>query len=85
MFCARSTSVGFSRYLSATTTHLAPTLRGVGVAVAEVEKNVQVHASPTSTTNLPATGKLVLTTKHFGKLNGKCIPVSLSMCYYLFN
>lgn len=69
MFCARSTSVGFSRYLSATTTHLAPTLRGTSAAVIlEAEKSVAVPAPPTSShASLPTTGKLVATTKHYGK------------------
>ena len=74
MFCARSTSVGFSRYLSATTTHLAPTLRGAGAAaIIEAEKSVAIPAPPTSSTSLPTTGKLVVTTKHYGRFRFKSV------------
>ena len=71
MFSTKCLSPGFSRFLSATTTHVAQSLKGTpAVAIPAVE--TVVLSPPATLTNhslaksVP-TGNLVATTKHFGK------------------
>ncbi|XP_031565379.1 cytochrome b-c1 complex subunit Rieske, mitochondrial-like [Actinia tenebrosa] len=70
MFSARVYSVGFSRYLSGTTTHLAHGLRGsVAVILPEAEKLVPppVQKTNQSLGSIIPTGNVVATNKLLGK------------------
>jgi hypothetical protein len=70
MFSARVHSVGFSRYLSATTIHLAQGVRGsIAVVVPEAEKLVPppVHKTNQSLGSIIPTGNVIATNKLLGK------------------
>lgn len=70
MFSARVYSVGFSRYLSGTTTHLAHGLRGsVAVVLPEAEKLVPppIQKTNQSLGSIIPTGNVVATSKLLGK------------------
>ena len=70
MFSTKCLSPGFSRFLSATTTHVAHSLKGApAVTIPAVET---VQSPPATLTNhslakIVPTGNLVATTKHFGE------------------
>ena len=71
MFSTKCLSPGFSRFLSATTTHVAQSLKGTPAVVLPVVDTV-VQSPPATLTNhslvkIVPTGNLVATTKHFGK------------------
>lgn len=71
MFSTKCLSPGFSRFLSATTTHVAQSLKGNPAVVLPVVDTV-VQSPPATLTNhslakIVPTGNLVATTKHFGK------------------
>ena len=70
MFSTKCLSPGFSRLLSATTTHVAHSLKGTPAVVIPAVETVQ--SPPATLTNqsmakIVPTGNLVATTKHFGK------------------
>ena len=70
MFSSKCISPGFSRFLSASTIHVAHSLKGAPAVVIPVVETVQ--SPPATLTNhsiskLVPTGNLVATTKHFGK------------------
>jgi len=71
MFSARVNSIGFSRYVSATTTHIAQGLRGpVAVIVPEAEKLTPPPAAKTNqslASLAPLCGNVVATNKLLGK------------------
>ena len=71
MFSTKCLSPGFSRFLSATTTHVAQSLKGTPAVVIPVVDTVVQSPPATLTTHSLAkivpTGNLVATTKHFGK------------------
>lgn len=73
MFTARVNSIGFSRYVSATTTHITQALRGsIAVVVPEAEK---LTPSPAAKTNqsfgslAPVNGNVIATNKMLGKIS----------------
>ena len=71
MFSTKCLSPGFSRFLSATTTHVAQSLKGTPAVVIPAVDTV-VQSPPATLTNdslakIVPTGNLVATTKHFGK------------------
>ena len=70
MFSSKCISPGFSRFLSASTTHVAHSLKGAPAVVIPAAETVQ--SPPATLTNhsiskLVPTGNIVATTKHFGK------------------
>lgn len=71
MFSARINCVGFSRYVSATTTHISQALRGsIAVVVPEAEKLTPPPAAKTNQSLgalAPASGNVVATNKLLGK------------------
>jgi len=71
MFSARVNSIGFSRYVSATTTHIAQGVRGsIAVIVPEVEKLTPPPVAKTNQTLgslIPASGNVIATNKLLGK------------------
>lgn len=71
MFSTKCLSPGFSRFLSATTAHVAQSLKGTPAVVIPAVDTV-VQSPPATLTNhslakIVPTGNLVATTKHFGK------------------
>lgn len=88
MFSTKCLSPGFSRFLSATTTHVAQSLKG-SPAVAIPAVDTVVQSPPATLTNhslakIVPTGNLVATTKHFGKNRCPFLGVKLFVnCTYL--
>ena len=70
MFSSKCISPGFSRFLSASTTHIAHSLKGSPAVIIPAVETVQ--SPPATLTNhsvsrLLPTGNMIATTKHFGK------------------
>lgn len=83
MFSTKCLSPGFSRFLSATTTHVAQSLKGTPAVVIPVADTV-VQSPPATLTNhslakIVPTGNLVATTKHFGKTQVRFSHTDVSM------
>lgn len=81
MFSSKCIAPGFSRFLSASTTHIGHSLKGAPAVVIPAVEMVQ--SPPATLTNdslskLVATGKIAATTKHFGKKRSlSCINYSM--------
>lgn len=74
MFSSKCISPGFSRFLSASTTHVAHSLKGSPAVIMPAVETVQ--SSPATLTNhsvskLLPTGNMIATTKHFGESKKK--------------
>ena len=88
MFSTKCLSPGFSRFLSATTTHVAQSLKGTPAVVIPVVDTV-VQSPPATLSNhslakIVPTGNLVATTKHFGKNICVCVCVCAWNCKLIF-
>lgn len=70
MFSTKCLSPGFSRFLSATTTHVAQALKGTPAAVIPTFETVQSPPAALTSQSLVKTiptGNMVATTTHIGK------------------
>ena len=70
MFSSKCISPGFSRFLSASTTHIAHSLKGTPAVIIPAVETVQ--SPPATLTNhsvskLLPTGNMIAITKHFGE------------------
>ena len=83
MFSSKCISPGFSRYLTATTTHIAHSLKGASAVVIPAVETVQ--SPPSTFTNhsiakLVPTGNLVATTTHFGEFRAFSFLFNTEYC-----
>jgi len=82
MFSSKCISPGFSRFLSASTTHVAHSLKGSPAVIIPAVETVQ--SPPATLTNhsvskLLPTGNMIATTKHFGKTQVRFSHTDVSM------